>query len=312
VNGKDGLGVNGQDLWRRVRDTARTALASGALLPIGTRHERVRDGAVRFVVRVVDSLARKDEAREAVLRGRAARPANPFLPYDPELWVADVNATHVCLLNKYNVLEEHVLLVTREFEEQERLLTPADFEALWICMQGMDLLAFYNGGKVAGASQQHKHLQLVPVVGIGGGEELPIVAVMPGDAPVGRVMQLAGLQFPHAWVRFENGTGQARGETADRLWENYSMLLRSVGAVTHEGRPEQAAPYNLLVTRTWMMAVPRTAEFFAGISINALGFAGCLLVRDEQQLEAVRTAGPQRILHDVTTTSALPQTWPPP
>ena len=88
---------------------------------------------------------------------------NPFLPYDADLWVTDISQTHICLLNKFNVIENHILVVTRVFEDQESLLTAEDFEAMWICMAEFDGLAFYNSGPIAGASQQHKHLQIVPL-----------------------------------------------------------------------------------------------------------------------------------------------------
>jgi ATP adenylyltransferase len=58
-------------------------------------------------------------------------------------------------------------------------------------------------------------------------------------------------------------------------------------------------PYNLLVTDRWMLVVPRSRERFEGISINALGFAGALLVRDPAQLAAVERAGPMSVLRHV-------------
>lgn len=58
----------------------------------------------------------------------------------------------------------------------------------------------------------------------------------------------------------------------------------------------QRAPYNFLVTRRWMLMVPRSREFVEGISINALGYAGGLLVRDEAQMETVRSRGPMDLL----------------
>jgi ATP adenylyltransferase len=41
-----------------------------------------------------------------------------------------------------------------------------------------------------------------------------------------------------------------------------------------------------------MLLVPRSREFFRQISINALGFAGALLVKDEEQMDALRRSGP--------------------
>jgi sulfate adenylyltransferase (ADP) / ATP adenylyltransferase len=43
--------------------------------------------------------------------------------------VAHLSPTHVCLLNKFNVVAHHVLVVTREFEQQTSPLNAADFDA---------------------------------------------------------------------------------------------------------------------------------------------------------------------------------------
>ena len=58
-----------------------------------------------------------------------AKPANPFLPYDENLWVAHLSDTHTLLLNKFNLVAHHTLVVTREFEAQEQPVTAADFAA---------------------------------------------------------------------------------------------------------------------------------------------------------------------------------------
>lgn len=66
---------------------------------------------------------------ESALCGGIRRPANPFLSYDEALWVAHLSDTHTCLLNKFNVVPHHALVVTREFQRQTDPLTAADFEA---------------------------------------------------------------------------------------------------------------------------------------------------------------------------------------
>ncbi len=38
-----------------------------------------------------------------------------------------------------------------------------DFEASLITMKALDGFIFYNSGPISGASQSHKHLQVVPV-----------------------------------------------------------------------------------------------------------------------------------------------------
>ena len=123
---------------------------------------------------------------------------NPFLPYDPELYVGDLPPAHVCLLNKFNVVDHHLLIVTREFEHQETALTPADFAAMWSCLQQIDGLAFYNSGTVAGASQPHKHLQLVPLPLLEQGPRIPVESAVAQARFVEGVGRSAKLPFLHA------------------------------------------------------------------------------------------------------------------
>ena len=140
-----------------IQGATRRALADGTLQPIETRTLLLDSDGVRFVVRAVSSLTRKDEAH------RVAAAADPLGDYDPALFVCDLGPSHYVLLNRFPLLAGHVLLVTRHFERQERLLTVEDFAALNTCLSEVDGLGFYNGGVEAGASQPRKHLQLVPL-----------------------------------------------------------------------------------------------------------------------------------------------------
>ena len=44
------------------------------------------------------------------------------------------------------------------------------------------------------------------------------------------------------------------------------------------------------------MVVPRLTEAWTGISVNALGFAGSLFVRDQEQKTALKELGPMELL----------------
>jgi ATP adenylyltransferase len=48
-----------------------------------------------------------------------------------------------------------------------------------------------------------------------------------------------------------------------------------------------------------MLIVPRKQEEFAEISINSLGFAGALLVKNQQQMELLKNINPINILTNV-------------
>lgn len=288
-------------LWRRIEEQTAHALAVGALRSIPTRLEYIEDGGVRFVVRIAPSLARKDRARRKQAQAAASgKQANPFLPYERDLLVAEISDTHLCLLNKFNVVEHHLLIVTRAFEDQECLLDAQDFAAMWTCLLEFDGLGFYNGGRIAGASQRHKHLQMVPLPLAEGGPSLPIEPALAAACFDGEVGVSPALPFRHAAARVPSVCpgSQHPAEVATCLLALYRALLGAVGLQAVEG-DRQSAPYNLLLTRQWMLLVPRSAEFFRGISVNALGYAGALLVRSDAQMALLKESGPMAVLRQV-------------
>lgn len=281
-----------------------TALAAGALEPIATEESTVEDGGVPFVVRSVSSLARKRLEARRLGRAKEARPRNPLMPPEPSLTVGDVTPTHVGVLNKYPVVAHHLLLVTRAPIAQETALDRDDFAAIARCLAEVDGLAFYNGGRDAGASQPHKHLQIVPLPLDRGPWAAPIEAVFDSWAATGNVNRLLRLPFRNAFALLDGFDDETRA--AERLEELYGEMLAVSGLAGAGGpsaandEPLQPAPYNLLVTRGWMLMVPRSRERFGTISINALGFAGSLFVRDEEEMQDVRDAGPMRVLRAVS------------
>ncbi len=242
--------------------TAR-ALASGALRPIATQSEVIEDAGARFVVRTASTLAAKAAAQQRT---------DPLGDYEPDLFVSDVGSTHYVLLNKYPVTASHLLVVRRRFAPQEQLLDADDFQALAVLMAELDWLAFYNAGQAAGASQARKHLQLVP---------LPLAPEVPAPVPLEPLISRGALPFRHALAPLGG---------SDAMQAIYRELMAQC--------PQ--APYNLLATRRWMLVVPRRHERYQSISINALGFAGSLFVRNSAELELVRRAGPMNVLRAVT------------
>ena len=275
-----------ETLDRRIQE----ALSAGALEAISSRCEVVEQAGVAFQIRVASNPAQS-------LRPLAAskRSDNPFLPYDPALFVAELSGSHVCLLNKFTVIDRHLLIVTRELEQQESLLTSEDFEALWSCLAEVDGLAFYNAGPIAGASQPHKHLQLVPLPLLstnGPGEpRLPIETLLAAARFENRVGRIPGLPFLHAFARLDGAAEGSAAAVADELLGLYHALRQA--AATGD------APYNLLLTRDWMLYVPRSAPRCEAIEVNALGFAGSFFVRSTSELDRVRALGPMNILRAV-------------
>jgi len=246
-------------------------------------------------------VSARDERLEALLaslaRKRPAAPesagANPFLPYEPALFVSDLSDTHLCLLNKYPVVPEHLLIVTRAFVSQQAPLVIEDFEALWRGLGEIDGLGFYNSGPLAGASQPHRHLQLVPGPLGARGQHTPIDALVEAARFDDAVGMAPVLPFLHAVARLRACETLPASDAARVLHGLYGKMLRAFGC------DDPKRPYNLLLTRDWMLFVPRLRECFGDLSVNALGFAGSFFVRSEAELDALRRAGPMQVLRHV-------------
>jgi len=280
------MGLDRGTVWERVARTTARGLRSGALQPIATRAEMVEDGGITFVVREVSSLATKAEAKRS-----AARPADPFLPpYDPDLLVGRLSPTHVGLLNRYNVVPHHLLVVTDTFVDQRAALDAADFEALLRCMVEGDCLGFYNGGEEAGASQPHKHLQVVPLPLASSGPPVPLGPLLEASAEAGVA---AELPYVHALAPADPAWFGPSPDAAS-VAARYLSLLAAVD-LTPDARG-WVAPYNLLLTREWMLVVPRSREHVDGMSLNALAYAGALLVRNAEEMAKVEARGPMGVL----------------
>lgn len=284
-------------LWSKLNDRSELALQSGALQPIPTEYEFVEDNGISFLVRVLANLDRKDKdkKKQQKKKAKSGQDFNPFLPYEEELFVSDISPTHLCLLNKFNVVDRHLLIVTRDFEEQDNWLNDRDFEATWACLQEFDGLAFYNGGKIAGASQRHKHLQIVPLPLASDREKVPIEPAIAAANFNGFVGKVPNFPFLHALGKLDPNWNVQ--EAATGMLECYKVLLNAVG-LSHKGNTQSGA-YNFLATREWMLIVPRDRECFDSISVNSLGFAGALLVRNKEQLEGLKEYRPINVLKSV-------------
>jgi ATP adenylyltransferase len=153
---------------------------------------------------------------------------------------------------------------------------------------------------VAGASQPHKHLQLVPLPLGRTGPPLPVETLFASVKARAGIVQVAGLPFDHAFLWLDRPAFDDAGAAARQMHACYLELLAAVGlkAVETGGEARQSGPYNLLATRRWMLLVPRSRELFDSVQVNSLGFAGSMFVRDEAQMQVLKRAGPMAVLRE--------------
>ena len=126
-------------------------------------------GDQKFQLRFSPSLANKPKGPPPGPGDDKKKPFNPFENPPPSLVIGDAGLDHVLVLNKFAIVPEHFLLITRRFKKQTDLLEAGDLAATYSCLRayhaegGRELFAFFNCGPHSGASQPHRHLQLLPV-----------------------------------------------------------------------------------------------------------------------------------------------------
>ncbi|CAN8106024.1 unnamed protein product [Discula destructiva] len=250
------------------------------------------------------------------------KPFNPFENPPPALTVAPIEPNHLLVLNKFAIVPEHSILITRAFKPQTHLLDAEDLAATYACIRAYhdcptpepqerreELLAFFNCGEHSGASQPHRHLQLLPVARMRDGLPPPQEGV-PGwvvlaDQIVGEPIEHTGRPF------FTWGERLSPDMDAERLHAVYLRLYRiacaaaGVGKVSTTDGVEAQISYNLAMTKESMVIMPRTAEGAAvhdkqgakvgQLALNGTVLAGTALVKNGAEWEALKE-DPEQLL----------------
>lgn len=284
-------------LKTQVIEQTNHATDKGILVPAGYDYEcTVKQSDIPFIVRVTPNLHHKDKARkdQNEKTKQLGQEPNPFLPYNPDMFVSDLSSTHLCLLNRFKLFDYPLLIVTREFEEQECMLSFEDFQGISICMQEMDGIAFYNGGLSAGASQRHKHFHFIPYPLDNKLATVPIDTIFKALPRTVESISLDILPYRHVVSRIDWPNFDSPDIAAELLLSKYRRLLKSIGEPS-----SNIYSYNLMMTRHWMMLALRSAPDYVSIALNAMGFAGIFNVRSGCQVKQIKDLLPLTILKGI-------------
>lgn len=126
----------------------------------------------QMIVRIDETLAASIPIPPPIIRETddeyLEQGLDPFLDPDPELTIGPVGTSHILILNKYCVLPRQLLLVSNGFQSQDEPLRFTDFCGLASTLKELkksrdagEHIVFYNCGRASGASQAHKHIQIV-------------------------------------------------------------------------------------------------------------------------------------------------------
>ncbi|EGG15763.1 pleckstrin domain-containing protein [Cavenderia fasciculata] len=249
---------------------------------------------------------------------------DPFLPCDKDLLVCDLFGTHNLVLNKFNVSNHHCIIATTDYQDQIEPLNRNDFKAIWECVDKCDMLCFFNCGAQSGASQPHKHVQLLRTPYFENEQNLkcPIESVIKKHLKGPDVIvNVDSLGFHSAAVQLDKSKlsddSSSLDQRAQYFESNYIDLLNHLKLVVHDNNNNNnnkddnddtiqkkyntgGNSYNFIMTNEWMFVVPRKCYQSNGISINSVGFTGSILVRSEREMETIKQHGIVNILNEVS------------
>ncbi|RSM13092.1 hypothetical protein CEP52_002113 [Fusarium oligoseptatum] len=255
--------------------------------------------------------------RQHRLEARKARMlANDVFKNPPEaLRIADLGPSHYLVLNKFAIAAEHFILATNEFKDQDHLLERDDFAAIRACIDAYDnpdggdgLFTFFNSGEFSGASQAHRHVQMIPISrmkdGLGPDSPWSVVADMltVKDKQFGTIT--AHLPFT---VVARNTSGMDADELHRTYLDMYQKGCMVEATVTlhpkHEIEPPLEGPsrisYNLAMTKDTMVLLPRLSDKIhledaegkplgVKLSVNGTILAGTVLVKEEHDYRVIQ------------------------
>lgn len=138
---------------------------------------RVLLTCIQLQLRYCPSLAKKPGNRDTKAKKPTGPGVDPFENPPRELLVAEVpaqNPSHIVVLNKFPIIENHFILATKQNKQQTYRLEAEDLARTYQCLSDWEcsstnarcqsrLFAFFNSGAHSGASQPHRHLQFLPV-----------------------------------------------------------------------------------------------------------------------------------------------------
>ncbi|MCB4427730.1 ATP adenylyltransferase [Synechococcus sp. MU1643] len=273
------------ELLRKATEVTVAATASGALVPLDTSLTHLLgEGGSRFELRHLLSATPKH------LRASGPKP-NPFLPWDQRLEVDRIGDSHVVILNKYPVQTSHMLLITQDWQPQTGWLSMEDWQSLARIDATTTGLWFFNSGPDAGASQPHRHLQLLPRAA---GER-----ICARDGWFRRCAQDATSSVQDPLLRSSRVAAISSTLTGETLQDRYLALAQDLGLGHPSTDDCPRGAYNLLLSREWMAIVRRRREGIRGFSVNALGFAGSLLSTEASDRQWIQDSGPEALLQAV-------------
>jgi ATP adenylyltransferase/5',5'''-P-1,P-4-tetraphosphate phosphorylase II len=215
-------------------------------------------------------------------------PGSDLADFDPKLTVSKIHDTHVLVLNRFAVYRPQYLIITLDsFRRQTENLDKTDLATAWTVLQGLpdEHFIMFNCGSEAGCSRLHKHLQVIPC-----SEDFPL---FPDQD------ELDPSEVPFQY--FIHRVDSTKEETAEDMLATYEDLRQQAFQAWQSamGTTKDYFPHNMMLTKRWMMVVPRRRSAFQGASANAAGMMGLVWVTSQDQADKWTEARPTKVLEEL-------------
>jgi len=271
--------MNKEIYWERALQKTKISIDAKSLFPLKTTNitKKLYKGN-DFIIRELDITKFKKNS----LIGPKI---NPFKPWDNILEIDSIGNDHQLILNKYPVQLGHILLITNVWKEQNGWIDIKDWEAIKEVNKDTTGLWFFNSGPLAGASQPHRHIQLL--------RRDPSEISCPREEWI--------LNFSNVNYKNEKFGKNiiirkfSKTFNEENIHEIYKELSYKLGLGDSKVDKKPKYPYNLIFTNKWMVLIKRKTDNLYGISINALGFAGYILVTKKSDIKYLKNFGPEKL-----------------
>ena len=268
--------INFETLFKMFEERVR----SGDVIYYESIREPIKvDNKYEFDLAYCPALVRRISDEKCQKESKSVK-INPFLPPDPRTLIKSIalenGASYNLFFNKYCVAPMHLLLTTVEFVFQDSHLNWDDFRAVKLVLEEFssdeaNWMVFYNCGMLSGASQPHKHIQLIL---ISEGGKVPL---RPSD-----------MEEIYGSMHFYSFSSDSTDDDVLKNWyDSYTKLMSYV----KDGRST-----NVLFTKKWMLVVPRKQLGLRDWNPNSLIFVGYFLSRSDEETKMIKEIGPLNII----------------
>jgi ATP adenylyltransferase len=243
-------------------------------------------GAV-FHVRLVPSLLKKPHSispAPTIDTELTIMKKNPFLNPDPYLIIEkDWSSNYSLVWNKFAVIPNHVMLITKEYVPQDELLDQDAFKAISkffkdTCNDSCYPLLFYNSGTNSGASQPHRHIQFLI---LDDPSQLPFHNTLLSNDRETIKFNSSSLDPNYPFQKTLHGLRiiSESLQCESDLYAIYQEMIQSCSNQLKDVISMSRMSYSMIMTRDIMLIVPRSKAEYHGISVNSLGCVGLFLTK---------------------------------